>query len=113
MLNVFDILCSFRLFLGFVFSSFRYFRLPTNAPVLSHPPSFLFLSPLTGPSSKFRHIQGTVLHRDTHFTNLRGMSLTTPGECDGFCANGQRVAVPLAISGGQIAVLEVPLSQGG
>ncbi|XP_062874509.1 coronin-7 [Trichomycterus rosablanca] len=66
---------------------------------------------MLGPSSKFRHIQGTVLHRDTHFTNLRGMSLTTPGECDGFCANGQRVAVPLAIAGGQIAVFE--LSQPG
>ncbi|XP_026864929.2 coronin-7 isoform X1 [Electrophorus electricus] len=66
---------------------------------------------MLGPSSKFRHIQGTVLHRDTHITNLRGMSLTTPGECDGFCANGQRMAVPLAISGGQIAVLE--LSQPG
>ncbi|XP_036445907.1 coronin-7-like isoform X1 [Colossoma macropomum] len=66
---------------------------------------------MLGPSSKFRHIQGTVLHRDTHITNLRGMSLTTPGECDGFCANGQHVAVPLAIAGGQIAVLE--LSQPG
>uniref|UniRef100_W5LHR0 Coronin n=1 Tax=Astyanax mexicanus TaxID=7994 RepID=W5LHR0_ASTMX len=63
------------------------------------------------PSSKFRHIQGSVLHRDTHITNLRGMSLTTPGECDGFCANGKRVAVPLATAGGQIAVLE--LSQPG
>lgn len=64
-------------------------------------------SVVAGPSSKFRHIQGSVLHRDTHITNLRGMSLTTPGECDGFCANGQRVAVPLAIAGGQITVLEV------
>uniref|UniRef100_A0A673NA66 Coronin n=1 Tax=Sinocyclocheilus rhinocerous TaxID=307959 RepID=A0A673NA66_9TELE len=58
---------------------------------------------MLGPSSKFRHIQGAVLHRDTHITNLRGLHLTTPGECDGFCANGQRVAVPLAIAGGQIA----------
>ncbi|KAF4092609.1 hypothetical protein AMELA_G00022710, partial [Ameiurus melas] len=66
---------------------------------------------MLGPSSKFRHIQGTVLHRDTYITNLRGMSLTTPGECDGFAANGQRVAVPLAIAGGQISVLE--LSQPG
>ncbi|KAK3552873.1 hypothetical protein QTP86_024776 [Hemibagrus guttatus] len=66
---------------------------------------------MLGPSSRFRHIQGTVLHRDTHITNLRGMSLTTPGECDGFSANAQRVAVPLAIAGGQIAVLE--LSQPG
>uniref|UniRef100_A0A8C1LEA2 Coronin n=1 Tax=Cyprinus carpio TaxID=7962 RepID=A0A8C1LEA2_CYPCA len=66
---------------------------------------------LTSPSSKFRHIQGAVLHRDTHITNLRGLHLTTPGECDGFCANGQRVAVPLAIAGGQIAVFE--LSQPG
>uniref|UniRef100_A0A673NA62 Coronin n=1 Tax=Sinocyclocheilus rhinocerous TaxID=307959 RepID=A0A673NA62_9TELE len=62
---------------------------------------------MLGPSSKFRHIQGAVLHRDTHITNLRGLHLTTPGECDGFCANGQRVAVPLAIAGGQIAVFEV------
>lgn len=62
---------------------------------------------LPGPSSKFRHAQGTVLHRDTHITNLKGLSLTTPGESDGFCANPQRVAVPLVGSGGQVAVLEV------
>uniref|UniRef100_A0A671YCA1 Coronin n=1 Tax=Sparus aurata TaxID=8175 RepID=A0A671YCA1_SPAAU len=61
---------------------------------------------LLGPTSKFRHIQGAVMHRDTHITNLRGLNLTTPGESDGFCANSQRVAVPLAISGGQIAILE-------
>ncbi|XP_031733589.1 coronin-7-like isoform X4 [Anarrhichthys ocellatus] len=61
---------------------------------------------LLGPTSKFRHIQGAVMHRDTHITNLRGLNLTTPGESDGFCVNRQRVAVPLAISGGQIAVCE-------
>ncbi|XP_036408139.1 coronin-7-like isoform X1 [Megalops cyprinoides] len=66
---------------------------------------------MLGPSSKFRHIQGNVLHRDTHFTNLRGLNLTTPGECDGFCANAQRMAVPLSVAGGQIAVFE--LSQPG
>lgn len=60
-----------------------------------------------GPSSKFRHAQGTVLHRDSHITNLKGLSLTTPGESDGFCANRLRVAVPLLSSGGQVAVLEV------
>uniref|UniRef100_A0A3B4YJF5 Coronin n=1 Tax=Seriola lalandi dorsalis TaxID=1841481 RepID=A0A3B4YJF5_SERLL len=58
------------------------------------------------PTSKFRHIQGAVMHRDTHITNMRGLNLTTPGECDGFCVNRQRVAVPLAISGGQIAIFE-------
>nr|XP_043906528.1 coronin-7-like isoform X3 [Solea senegalensis] len=61
---------------------------------------------MLGPSSKFRHIQGALMHRDTHITNIRNLNLTTPGECDGFCVNSQRVAVPLAISGGQIAVLE-------
>lgn len=60
-----------------------------------------------GPSSKFRHAQGTVLHRDSHITNLKGLNLTTPGESDGFCANQLRVAVPLLSSGGQVAVLEV------
>uniref|UniRef100_A0A4W6BNK7 Coronin n=1 Tax=Lates calcarifer TaxID=8187 RepID=A0A4W6BNK7_LATCA len=61
---------------------------------------------LLGPTSKFRHIQGAVMHRDTHITNIRGLNLTTPGECDGFCVNSQRVAVPLSISGGQIAIFE-------
>lgn len=46
-------------------------------------------------------------HRDTHITNLRGLNLTTPGECDGFCSSPHHVAVPLAIAGGQIAVFEV------
>lgn len=61
---------------------------------------------MLGPTSKFRHIQGAVMHRDKHITNIRNLNLTTPGECDGFCVNRQRVAVPLAISGGQIAVFE-------
>lgn len=47
------------------------------------------------------------MHRDTHITNIRGLNLTTPGECDGFCVNSKHVAVPLAISGGQIAIFEV------
>ncbi|TMS15500.1 Coronin-7 [Larimichthys crocea] len=66
---------------------------------------------MLGPMSKFRHIKGTVMHRDTHITNMRGLNLTTPGECDGFCVNRHRVAVPLAISGGQIACLRdvIPL----
>ncbi|NWY31391.1 CORO7 protein, partial [Pheucticus melanocephalus] len=64
-------------------------------------------SPTAGPSSRFRHAQGRVLHRDLHLTNLRGLSLTTPGESDGFCANLQRVALPLLSAGGQIAVLEL------
>ncbi|XP_074741594.1 coronin-7 isoform X3 [Strix uralensis] len=70
-------------------------------------PSQKSLQSILGPSSRFRHAQGRVLHRDTHLTNLRGLSLTTPGECDGFCANHQHVALPLLSAGGQIAVLEL------
>ncbi|XP_037363582.1 coronin-7 [Talpa occidentalis] len=70
-------------------------------------PSQRSLHSLLGPSSKFRHTQGTVLHRDSHITNLKGLNLTTPGESDGFCANRLRVAVPLLSSGGQVAVLEL------
>ncbi|RLV71539.1 hypothetical protein DV515_00017345 [Chloebia gouldiae] len=70
-------------------------------------PSQKSLQSILGPSSHFRHTQGRVLHRDQHLTNLRGLSLTTPGECDGFCANQQRVALPLLSAGGQIAVLEL------
>uniref|UniRef100_A0A8K9XTS7 Coronin n=1 Tax=Oncorhynchus mykiss TaxID=8022 RepID=A0A8K9XTS7_ONCMY len=81
--------------------------LSSSSLSLPLPPS----PPPPGPSSKFRHLQGAVLHRDTHFTNLKGLNLTTPGECDGFCANRHRVAVPLATAGGQIAIFE--LSQAG
>ncbi|NXH14511.1 CORO7 protein, partial [Bucco capensis] len=70
-------------------------------------PSQKSLQSILGPSSRFRHAQGRVLHRDSHLTNLRGLSLTTPGECDGFCTNHQRVALPLLSAGGQIAVLEL------
>ncbi|XP_064151569.1 coronin-7 isoform X4 [Loxodonta africana] len=65
------------------------------------------LQSLLGPSSKFRHAYGTILHRDSHITNLKGLNLTTPGESDGFCANRLRVAVPLLSSSGQVAVLEL------
>ncbi|NXG20043.1 CORO7 protein, partial [Grallaria varia] len=70
-------------------------------------PSQKSLQSILGPSSRFRHAQGRVLHRDCHLTNLRGLSITTPGECDGFCANHQRAALPLLSAGGQIAVLEL------
>uniref|UniRef100_A0A8C5ACB2 Coronin n=1 Tax=Gadus morhua TaxID=8049 RepID=A0A8C5ACB2_GADMO len=63
--------------------------------------------PGPSPNSKFRHIQGSVRHRDAHITNLKALNLTTPGESDGFCTNAQRVAVPLSTPGGQIAVLEL------
>ncbi|KAM4697331.1 coronin-7-like [Rhinophrynus dorsalis] len=65
------------------------------------------LQNILGASSRFRHTQGTVLHRDNHITNLRGVSQSTPGESDGFCLNYQRLALPLAGPGGQVAVLEL------
>ncbi|KAG9476767.1 hypothetical protein GDO78_002259 [Eleutherodactylus coqui] len=65
------------------------------------------LQNILGPSSRLRHTQGVVLHRDNHITNLKGVSQNIPGESDGFCANYQRLAVPLAVAGGQVAVLEL------
>nr|XP_056722251.1 coronin-7 [Euleptes europaea] len=70
-------------------------------------PSQRSLQSILGPSSGFRHIQGTVLPRSTHITNLKGLNLTTPGESDGFCANRRHVAVPLLSAGGQVAILEL------
>ncbi|XP_070635661.1 coronin-7 isoform X5 [Bos indicus] len=79
----------------------------TSTSGIGTSPSQRSLQSLLGPSSKFRHAQGSVLHRDSHITNLKGLNLTTPGESDGFCANQLRVAVPLLSSGGQVAVLEL------
>uniref|UniRef100_A0A8C7DT57 Coronin n=1 Tax=Naja naja TaxID=35670 RepID=A0A8C7DT57_NAJNA len=73
----------------------------------SSSPSQRSLQNILGPSSAFRHIEGAVLPRSTHITNLRGLSLTTPGECDGFCANRHRIAIPLLATGGQVAILEL------
>ncbi|XP_069502950.1 coronin-7 [Ambystoma mexicanum] len=73
-------------------------------------PSQKSLQSILGPSSKFRHVQGVLMHRDTHITNLKGQNLTTPGECDGFCVNRERIAIPLLMSGGQISVLELSRS---
>ena len=57
--------------------------------------------------SKFRHWQGKALHKSTHITNIRNLSRNIPGESDMFHANPERCAVPLAGSGGLIAVFEM------
>ncbi|PNF37262.1 hypothetical protein B7P43_G00408, partial [Cryptotermes secundus] len=60
-----------------------------------------------GRVSKFRHLKGTSLHKSTHIENIRNVSRQISGECDGFHANRERVAVPLSGPGGKIAVFEL------
>ncbi|KAL1434831.1 hypothetical protein MTO96_001722 [Rhipicephalus appendiculatus] len=57
--------------------------------------------------SKYRHLNGSVGNRDTQITNLPPMCKTLPGESEGFRANTERLALPLAISGGHLAILEL------
>ncbi|XP_064481364.1 coronin-7-like isoform X2 [Ornithodoros turicata] len=57
--------------------------------------------------SKFRHLNGVVGSRDTQITNLPPLCKTIPGESEGFRANTDRLALPLAISGGHVAILEL------
>ncbi|XP_057659505.1 coronin-7 isoform X1 [Diorhabda carinulata] len=64
-------------------------------------------STVFGRVSKFRHLKGTPLHKSFHIENIRNLSRQIPGECDGFQANPERVAVPLSGPGGKIAVFEV------
>ncbi|XP_067912776.1 coronin-7-like [Heterodontus francisci] len=78
-----------------------------SSDFVTTPQSQKSLHSFLGSNSRFRHLQGTVSHRDTHITNLKGLNLTTPGESDGFCVNRERAAIPLSVSGGQIAVLEL------
>lgn len=58
-------------------------------------------------TAKFRHLNGTVLPKNTHITNICNLSKTVPGECNGFNANPKRVAFPMSIAGGHSAVLEL------
>ncbi|XP_043678105.1 coronin-7 isoform X6 [Vespula pensylvanica] len=64
-------------------------------------------STVFGRVSKFRHLKGTPGHKSTHIENVRNISRQISGECDGFHANSDRVAVPLSGPGGKIAVLEL------
>ena len=57
--------------------------------------------------SKCRHIQGTMHHPKTAYTNLKKVCKTVPGESDMFAANEKRCAVPLDGPGGDMHVLEV------
>lgn len=64
-------------------------------------------STVFGRVSKFRHLKGTPGHKSTQIENIRNISRQVPGECDGFQANFERVAVPLAGAGGKIAIFEL------
>ncbi|XP_023292446.2 coronin-7 isoform X3 [Lucilia cuprina] len=64
-------------------------------------------STVFGKVSKFRHLKGTPGHKSTHIENLRNLSRQIPGECNGFTANHERVAVPLSGPGGKIAIFEL------
>lgn len=64
-------------------------------------------STVFGKVSKFRHLKGTPAHKSTHIENLRNLSRQIPGECDGFQANYERVAVPLSGPGGKISIYEL------
>lgn len=64
-------------------------------------------STVFGRVSKYRHLKGTPGHKSTHIDNVRNISRQIPGECDGFQANNERVAVPIAGPGGKIAIYEL------
>ncbi|XP_060530155.1 coronin-7 isoform X2 [Cylas formicarius] len=64
-------------------------------------------STVFGRVSKFRHLKGTAAHKSFHIENIRNLSRQIPGECDGFHANPERVAVPLSGAGGKIAIFEL------
>lgn len=64
-------------------------------------------STVFGKVSKFRHLKGTTGHKSTHIENIKNISRQISGECDGFCGNFERVAVPLSGAGGKIAIFEL------
>ncbi|KAG8039903.1 hypothetical protein G9C98_000632 [Cotesia typhae] len=80
-------------------------RLEKPEPILTPTPKRT--STVFGRVSKFRHLKGTPGHKSTHIENIRNISRQISGECDGFHANSDRVAVPLSGPGGKIAVLEL------
>jgi len=57
--------------------------------------------------SKFRHIEGSTVHKSLHIENLRNVSQSMPGESDGFHANLKYCAIPMSGSAGVIAIIQV------
>lgn len=58
-------------------------------------------------ASKFRHLHGTPMHKSNNIENVRNLSISLPGDSDGFQVNRDFVAYPLSGPGGQIAVVSV------
>lgn len=56
---------------------------------------------------KFRHIEGSTMHKSLHIDNLRNISQSMPGEGDGFHVNPKYCAVPISGSAGLIAIIQV------
>ncbi|XP_044735362.1 coronin-7 isoform X2 [Chrysoperla carnea] len=80
---------------------------PSNRKAEPVTPTPKRTSTVFGRVSKFRHLKGTPAHKSLHIENIRNLSRQIPGECDGFQANPERVAVPLSGPGGKIAVFEL------
>lgn len=58
-------------------------------------------------TTKFRHLKGTILGKETHITNFSGLSKTIPGECDAFKVNSKYAAVPIGPSCNQLAIIQI------
>ncbi|XP_074621834.1 coronin-7-like [Acropora palmata] len=58
-------------------------------------------------ASKFRHLHGTPMHKSKNIENVRNLSISLPGDSDGFQVNRDFVAYPLSGPGGQIAVVSL------
>ena len=57
--------------------------------------------------SKFRHLHGVPMHKSNNIDNVRNLSMSTFGDCDGLQVNQKFVAYLLSGPGGQVAALQV------
>lgn len=57
-------------------------------------------------SSKFRHIEGSPMHRSTYIESIPNLNTTISGDSNSFQVNRDLMVVPLAGSGGRLAVFE-------
>ena len=58
-------------------------------------------------TTKFRHLKGTILPKETQVTNFFGLCKTIPGECDIFKANKKFAAVPIGQNCNNLAVINI------
>ena len=83
--------------------SFKEKEEPTKEPI-SKPASGGFKASY---QSKYKHLLGTLIHKDNNIENITKLAENLPSESDAFAGNKDFLVYPISGVGGRLAVVQV------